>query len=280
MNCNNSPDNKLGNAMFRQEDFATWTELETHVRELLLRNAAASKQQSGHSSVLFRGQASYGWLLDTTLERAQPQFSELSEYYRTIAAVKTQVETFTASRWDEIDYQAVAKHLQSYDALRFGRLPSYDYLVYLRHQGFPSPLLDWSRSLYVAAFFAVQAPKSERVAIFGYQEHTGHGKFDSSDSSRIFAFGPNVRTHPRHFLQQGEYTLCCQFLEGTWHFKSHATVFDKSEDTQDRLWKFTLPASEAPVVLDQLEQYNINAYSLFQSEEALMQTLARRLLSP
>ena len=266
--------------MFRQEDFATWSELEAHVRELLRRNAESSKQESGHySSLLFRGQASYGWPLDTTLERAQPPFSELSEYYRAIAVAKTQVETFTTGRWDEIDYQTVAKHLQSYDALRFGRLPSYDYLVYLRHHGFPSPLLDWSRSLYVAAFFAVQAPKSEKVAIFAYQEHAGQGKSDSSDSSRIFAFGPNVRTHPRHFLQQGEYTLCCQFLEGTWHFKSHATVFGKGEDTQDHLWKFTLPTSEAPAVLEQLEQYNINAYSLFQSEEALMQTLARRLLA-
>lgn len=265
--------------MFRQEDFATWSELEVHVREQLRVNAEASREDSAHySSLLFRGQANCDWPLETTLERADAPFSELSEYYRAVAVAQNQVETFTTRRWEEIDYLAVAKNLQSYDALRFGRLPGYEFLAYLRHHGFPSPLLDWSRSLYVAAFFAVQAPKSERVAIFGYQEHAGEGKFDSSDSSRIFAFGPNVRTHPRHFLQQGEYTLCCQFLEGTWHFKSHATVFGRGEDAQDHLWKFTFPASEAPVVLEQLEQYNINAYSLLQSEEALMQTLARRLL--
>ena len=52
--------------MFRQHDFATWPELEAHVRELLLSNAIASKRDVGHySNVLFRGQASYGWSLDT-----------------------------------------------------------------------------------------------------------------------------------------------------------------------------------------------------------------------
>ena len=266
--------------MFRQHDFATWPELEAHVRELLLSNAIASKRDVGHySNVLFRGQASCGWSLDTTLERAQPPFTMLAEYYRVIAVAKTQVETFTPRRWDELNYTSIAKQLESYDALRFGQLPFYDYLVYLRHHGFPSPLLDWSRSLYVAAFFAVQSPKSERVAVFAYQEHAGQGKSDSSDFPRIFTFGPNVRSHPRHFLQQGEYTLCCHFSDGTWHFQSHATVFGKGEDTQDHLWKFTLPSSEAPIVLEQLEQYNINAYSLFQSEEALMQTLASRLLT-
>ena len=265
--------------MVNQHDFATWSQLEAHVQELVQTNAAASGSGSGYySHLLFRGQANSSWSIETTLERARPQFTELADYYRAVAIAKTQVETFTNRRWEDIDYPKLLKLLENYNDFRFASLPSYEFLVYLRHHGFPSPLLDWTRSLYVAAFFAFQEPKTERVAFFVYQEHAGSGKSGSSASSQILVLGPNIRSHPRHFLQQGEYTLCCRYSEGIWRFASHSSVFDKSEETQDRLWKFTVPSTEASAVLDRLDEYNINAFSLFQSEESLMASLARRVI--
>ena len=266
--------------MHYQRDFSTWEETEQHVREMATHNSVTAGLGFGHySHFIFRGQASYGWSLETTLERASPKFTELAEYYRVVAVAKTQIETFTNRRWDEIDYVKTIERLKEYDALRFSNLPSYDFLVYLRHHGFPSPLLDWSRSLYVAAYFAFHAPKAERVAIFVYQEHAGNGKVSSSGSPQIMVMGSNVRSHPRHFLQQGEYTLCCQYSEETWHFAQHARVFEKGVEDQDRLWKLTVPSSEARKVLKHLDEYNINAFSLFQSEESLMSSLANRIFT-
>jgi FRG domain len=266
--------------MLTQQHFEKWTDLEAHVRALADANSTASTGQIGHfSDLLFRGQASHGWSLETTLERAQPELSVLAEYYRVVAVAKTQIETFTNRSWTEIDYTAIASSLSSYDALRLASLPAYDFLIYLRHHGFPSPLLDWTRSLYVAAFFAFHAPKADRVALFVYQEQAGSGKYSSSAFPQILALGPNVRSHPRHFLQQGEYTMCTQFDGGTWCLRSHSSVFGKGQDHQDLLWKFTVPSSEAPTVMRHLNEYNINAFSLFQTEEALLETLARQLLA-
>jgi predicted MPP superfamily phosphohydrolase len=48
---------------------------------------------------------------------------------------------------------------------------------------------------------------------------------------------------------------------------------------QDLLWKFVIPAGERKKVLRVLERSNINAYSLFGSEESLMETIAVRHFS-
>ena len=44
------------------------------------------------------------------------------------------------------------------------------------------------------------------------------------------------------------------------------------------LWKFTIPSSERTKVLQLLDSMNLNAYSLFGSEESLMDTVAFRAL--
>ena len=49
-------------------------------------------------------------------------------------------------------------------------------------------------------------------------------------------------------------------------------------DTQDRLLKFTIPATERKKVLQILDSHNLNAFSLFQTEETLLNTIAVREL--
>jgi hypothetical protein len=42
---------------------------------------------------------------------------------------------------------------------------------------------------------------------------------------------------------------------------------------QDFLWKFNLPSAERVKVLRLLNDYNLNAFSLFDSEESLLETM-------
>jgi len=54
-----------------------------------------------------------------------------------------------------------------------------------------------------------------------------------------------VRSHPRHFRQQSDYTICAGFdkSKAGWQFHPHGPVFG-NRGKQDFLWKFNIPSSE------------------------------------
>ena len=263
----------------KQEDFDSWEQFETQILQLQnVRTKAIEAQKGSVSHFLFRGQGDHTWHLETTLDRTGKSPWSFSKYFRLISIARPQIETFTKLRWEIEDWPELQKWASSYDNLKLTQFPGYDYLVFLRHHGFPSPLLDWTRSPYVAAFFAFAQPRSERVAVYVYQEDTGHGKVGLSNSPQIVSFGPYVRSHSRHFLQQSEYTIAARFLDSAWWYAPHEDVFAASSSTQDRLWKITMPATERMKVLKILDAHNLNAFSLFQTEEALLNTIAAREL--
>jgi hypothetical protein len=61
-----------------------------------------------------------------------------------------------------------------------------------------------------------------------------------------------------------------------WGYAPHEKAFARCDTKQDLLWKFNIPYSERLKVLRLLDGYNINALSLFGSEEGLMETMALR----
>ena len=251
----------------------TWEEFEERIKEL----------ESRKYDLLFRGQSNSNWKLETTLDRfVSPEMKmKLMDYYSIIYFAKPRIEAFIDKSWNIPSPKEYAKRPKERRGFLFlsDDMPGYGYMTYLRHHRFPSPLLDWTSSPYIAAFFAFNRidKNVENVSIYAFQEHIGQGKIATNQEPFINKFGGNVSTHKRHFLQQSQYTICTLKKDNDWYFAHHEDVAGRDKK-QDLLWKFNIPSAERIKVLRKLDRFNINSFSLFGSEESLMDMIATKEL--
>jgi hypothetical protein len=235
-----------------------------------------------HKPPLFRGLARSDWRLETSLDRSYPDVQSLSflAYYRKVSASKGAVEMLTGRRWDNVpDYgklqEMAGTDLDQLTTILTGQPEIMEFLLYLRHHRFPSPLLDWTASPYVAAFFAFETPESAKeVGVFAFVPARSGGTFRSE--RRVHLVGHYGRSHVRHVYQQSWYTMCIKKEPSDYRIQHHDDDVMTEAAEQGTFLKFTIPASERPVAMKELQLMNVNAFSLYGSEDSLIRTLATR----
>ena len=263
----------------REMDLTAWSEFPTAIDGLKSKYGSHSKRP-GH--VLYRGVTDADYPLETTLERRSSKLWTVPSYAQLSLRCAPQITSFSGGGWDLPARQNLDQLLRNQEGRFLVNIPDsiYSLWIYLRHHGFPSPLLDWTMSPYVAAFFAFANHRGAdvgSVAVYAYIEMPEGGKAGADSMSHITVLGPYVKTDKRHFLQQACYTICTKYADGAHSFIPHSSNFNRSPSRvipQDSLFKITIPVTERMTALCALQEMNINRFSLFQTEEALVETLA------
>lgn len=274
----------------QQVDLDNWAEFKSTIEDIRKKHGyheytIGDNQSIKHkNTVLFRGQQCAEWSLKTTLERKTDKSYTVSRYLSQSTRLVHELESFTGSKWGIDDFPELEKEIEDKQDKLFGPyLPRKDYLIYLRHHGYPSPLLDWSESPYIAAYFAMSDPvkceaPEHRSAIYAYIDNIDSGRSFAGGTPMIKLIGPFVSTHKRHFAQKAQYTIAVKWSDklNSFIFCSHHEVFDNPNKfpNQDLLIKITIPVSDRNSAMRELDDYNINHFTLFQTEDALIKKLS------
>jgi hypothetical protein len=279
--------------LFNGIEYDSWEEFEGAIKELN-KYLEDNNISSNANPPLYRGQRCGKWGLETTLERYTDKKYTITSYLQLIQSAKWAFESHFGKGYgaDDIDFGKIE--------FEIGKPHPYCQLLpYFRHLGFPSPLLDWTRSFYVAAYFAFcdADPKKDdkSVAVYNYTEHFGRGKHIIPSEGFVDRIGRNIATHKRHYLQQAEYTYALIIGENAGesagasamgvffqdgnkvtYINHYETIKNSMGEigTQDVCVKHLIPITEKDEVINRLYSMNINEYSLFHTEESLMKTVA------
>ncbi len=218
----------------------------------------ATSQLDKRRAYIFRGQSNFEWTLSTTIHRTGqlPTHNDFLTYFQTILPfVQEPVEAWDGSRRDLSDPSQLA-----------------EFLAFLQHNGFPTPLIDWTFSPYIAAYFAFEginhfSPQNEKVAIYSFHQEAWLNTFKQTydweiEEPHVTVLQPNYRGNPKQMLQQGTFIFTNQP-----NVESH--IRHNENDERLFLHKYEISVKERGKVFKELNAMNISAMQLAPSMESV-----------
>ncbi|BDB29513.1 FRG domain-containing protein (plasmid) [Cupriavidus sp. P-10] len=234
----------------------------------------ASRIHDAHA-VAYRGQADNKWSLQTSLYRAGR--SNLLRYRSdTLNEFHNHLEALTGL------------HVDRHNPSEFGRM-----IAIAQHQGLPTPLLDWTQSPYIAAWFALSdslnlppplppnAPGYVRVYALttAFRDAFAWDPAPPLDALHPFAAFVNfsARDNPRLYAQQGRFVMTnIGDLES--YLLQMQSVPNGFVQGKTLLVAADIPRSVAPQALKDLALMGVTAATMFPGLEGACRMLKQQML--
>lgn len=202
-------------------------------------------------SFIYRGQSDSRWTLTTSLHRTK-QLTSLEDflYYfqNIIPEAQEQVEAWDGTRRDLSNPLEMSQ-----------------FLAFMQHNGFPTPLLDWTFSPYIAAYFAFEGvnqfdPQSNEVAIYSFDQQAWFDTYNpinnfDDPTPHVTLLRPTFRGNHKQMLQQGVF-----WFTNCLDPESH--ILNNEKENLSFLHKYTISVKERPNIMRDLELMGITAMQL------------------
>ncbi len=200
--------------------------------------------------IIFRGHADSRWALKTTIDRR----CKFSSQAKRQAVVESLVQAFKESSVGVLESTLGIELDEEWELLG-------------RHHGLPTPILDWTQSPYMAAYFAFDQAtvrKAGYVSIWTLDREV----FESSDVEAVDFIDSKglVRFNPRAVEQRAIFMRVVNATKSLEQLLGSALV------------RYDVPVQESQTALADLDAMNVNARVLFRNLDGVARLADRRVL--